>query len=260
MRKRYWIIIAGFVLWVIGPFLKSSDNHLFREIGDILGWLLVIPLVLLVAVIIYLLISYIDKLINPGISKKNNIDKYLSVRDSLQIGDVIAFKGQGLFAWAISIVSRYTHVGMVVRFSDLKGGDRVFILEALDQKGIVLMPLSAKLFQYRGKADWFKLNVPQSISDPVCRDSIYQFLMQQLGKNYDYMSIKRIIEKFLNILDFRRYEDTTRMICSELVAEALNNAGLCSIKDCSTITPEQITEQLVLNTGVRVFNPGVKIL
>jgi hypothetical protein len=242
MKKHSWIIFLGLFLWASNFILRLIDSSFCKSLANVLGWAFVLPVVLLAFFVIFYLVSYVDKLVNPGIQKNNNIDKYLQLRDSVKTGDVLAFKSGGITGFLIGIVSDYTHVGMIVRFNDLTGGDRVFILEALDDKGIVLMPLSAKLYQYEGQAWWFKLSAPKNLDEQCCRESCYQYLMQQLGKNYNYADIKKIVEKFFKGDYLHTLQDPNRMICSELVARALVSVGLVSIPDCSTITPGQVVK------------------
>ncbi len=247
MKKHIWVVYSGFILWGLHYILLLIDVPFIKSIGHILGWALILPVIPLVAIVICWITTSVDKLINPGIPKKNDITKYESIRDQLQTGDVLAFKSGGITGFLIGIVSSYTHVGMVVRFDDLSDGDRVFVLEALDNKGVVLMPLSAKLSQYEGESWWFKLNIPADRDQKTCRETFYQYLMQQLGKNYDYGDIKKIMEKFLKGYYLHSLQDTNRMICSELVARALVNSKLVDIPDCSTITPGDVVKLPVFN-------------
>lgn len=239
-RKRYLILAAGLLAWCFYPCRISFS------------------LTLLLTGVVYAVFSNFQKHLNPVTAKENDLSKYLEVRESLKTGDVIAFGGTDLFARIIraSSHSAYSHVGMVVRFDQVRdAGGRVFILESVTQKGVVLLPLSAKLLTYDGTgADWYPLATAPQLENGA-REKIFEYLMAQLGKSYDYrdiqMIVKKIIFKIKNLDKFM--EDSTRMICSELVANALKQAGVYEFKNSSLIAPGEIVK-------LSVFAPAIKVL
>lgn len=243
LKKRYLILLFGIGGWIYYPIPIAF------------------PLQLLLTGMIYGLFVYLDQLLNPGIPKNNDISEYDKIRDGLQTGDVIAFGGQGIFSKLIrkTLGGDYSHVGMIVRFDDLHDGDRIFILEALSQKGVVLMPFSTKLLTYQGTAAvWYALDPkPLPPETPAhYREVIREYLLQQLGKNYDYQDIEYFIKKFLLRLRHLKniWNDPSRMICSELVAYALQTVHLCSFANCSEVSPMDIISLDCL------AKPGHKIL
>ena len=251
MRQRNWLLFIGFAIWGIRVLGDQWPSSPLQAIAPLLVGIPAIPWLSVAAFVAYAVIRYVGQLLHPNIPQTNDLSRYSAIRGTLQTGDVIAFNGtdflSGLFRRFTR--SRYSHVGMVVVFADLREGERVFVLEALDKKGVVLMPLSAKLYEYQGQAWWFQLQAGDHAGTvpATVRERIYEYLMQQLGKQYDYQDIKQIVQKILKVgRALSRAEDTTRLICSELVARALQQAGLHTFVDCSSVTPGEITALPVL--------------
>ena len=76
---------------------------------------------------------------------RNNLKFYVRIRNQMQTGDIIAFKGTAFGAKAIIIgtKSNYCHVGLVVRLGSIVT-NRIFIIEAVPF-GVILQTLSRKL-------------------------------------------------------------------------------------------------------------------
>ena len=156
---------------------------------------------------------------------KNKISQYNKIREKLKTGDVVAFQGSDAGALAIQkgTNSNYSHVGLVIRFSDI---DRNFILESVVPKGVMLMPLSRKLLYYKGGAWWVPLDDKRpNITDEV-RKQIYYAAMQDLGREYDYNLIGGIISKITGLSSRIKDDDFGSFICSELVASTYKIAGI----------------------------------
>lgn len=179
---------------------------------------------------------------------RNNLKKYLSIRNKIKTGDVIAFKGTDFGARAILIgtKSNYSHVGLAIRLKDVSF-DRVFIVEAVPF-GIVLQPLSFKAIYYPGNVWWVKLNIEDIANEEAIRKKMLVWSMKQLGKPYDVDLIKGIVKNIFlqaKLPKANQYE----FICSELVATAYKKAGLI---EKTNLTPKQIMELNCLSKPVRV--------
>lgn len=235
-KKRHLIVVVGIIWWLWKPIHIN------------------IPIQLLVTFGVYWIADRIVKKIYPGVPKVNELTNYDPIRPHLKTGDVIAFGGEDLFANAIRWKDKtpFSHVGTVIRISDLAGDDRVFVLESVTESGVILMPLSAKLASYRGTASWFAL-APVSTPGSDYRTKIYHYLMLQLGKKYDFMDIRNFVAMVLLKIKSPT-DDASRMICSELVARGLQEAGLCKFENCSNVSPGDIVKLKDM------FKPEVKIL
>lgn len=236
-------MLGGFLWWKFFP----------------LAWCF--PLQIVLTLFVYAVLAQLDRLLNPGVPRNNDLTQYYKVRDLMRTGDVIAFGGKDIFAKLVRKITggNYSHVGMVVKFDDLEFGDRVFILESITHKGVVLMLLSSKLLAYNGiGVAWYPLAPKEMPSETPkdYRNVIRGYLMQQLGKNYDYRDIQYFVKKF--IFRFQKIQnvlnDPNRVICSELVARALQTVHLCTLSETFEISPAEIVALDCL------AKPGTKIL
>ena len=205
-------------------------------------------LLTLVSLAFFQVISSTLKIFNPKILKKNRISKYNELRRTVKSGDVIAFGGNNTGAQIIRTFtnSRYSHVGLVLKVPMPQNKWRVFFIEADDKKGVVLVRLSTKLLYYNGKAALLKLkikNVSQNPANPSIEEVMYEYSMNQLGRDYDFLAIKKITQKIIGVLSKVNQQDENSFICSELVGSVLQKAEfLKSDVDCSYLTPKDITK------------------
>lgn len=149
------------------------------------------------------------------------LDRYLDYREQMQTGDVIAFQGNGLYSKAIQWWTRspYSHVALVVRFDQL-GVDRVFLLHALVEGGVVLMPASFYLSRASGAAEWVPLKHPLALLKRTSYlHDLFKFSMLQLGRSYDARGILKFLVPGVK-------ESKASYFCSELVSDAYKHIGL----------------------------------
>ena len=173
--------------------------------------------------------------------------RYREYRDEMKTGDVIACQGFDLGARIIRKVTKslYSHVGLLVRFTEASV-DRVFVLESLVEKGVLLWPLSRKLSDYNGKAWWLPLRLTGArgtvTRQKKIRTRILRMAMEQLGKQYDLKAIKYMATKYLLRNKRIPEESHHEFICSELVAYVFDRAALLppDLKT-SDLTPGDIT-------------------
>ena len=124
----------------------------------------------------------------------NNLDKYLSVRDMIDTGDGLLWKGNSVLGRAIRIWSpSYNHASIVFNEFKQEVNDegmitptwtRKHILEALDN-GIVLRQISKRLEEYDGEAYW----LPVKDQYKTWREGVGSWALDQVGTKYDYGSI-----------------------------------------------------------------------
>lgn len=191
----------------------------------------------------------------------NNLKMYDKIRNRIKNGDVIAFQGTDIPAKAIQSATggQFSHIGLTVRITDVDV-DRIFILESVTTAGVVLLPLSRKLYTCPGRAWWAPLKFPKATNDmsvqldeEKIRAIIYKWAMCELGKPYDFTMIGSIIKSLL--LKFKvPKEDCREYICSELVAQAFRQAQILP-KGVSTsnITPVGIINLPIIGGLVELY-------
>lgn len=142
---------------------------------------------------------------------------YGEVREEVDNGDVLCFKGSGFVSAAIRAMtkSEYSHVGLVYLFEGRK-----YCLEAVGT-GVRLMLLSELVKHYHGGIDYFEMR-------GVTREHRCQaisFGFQQLGKLYDRAGLFRF---FWYIMTKKKREANLDDVwfCSEIVAEAYGRQGV----------------------------------
>lgn len=186
----------------------------------------------------------------------NSLSKYHKHRVNLKTGDVVAFQGRDVLARMIqrATKSRYSHVGLVVRIEQVST-ERVFILESVTKSGVVLLPLSRKLSDYRGKAWWLPLIFKKSYQDASpraieegVRTTILKYSMNELGKKNDYKHIGSLVKRILKLSSRSPAEDYQEYICSELVGAAFKAAGVMR-GSTANITPQDIADLRILGEG-----------
>ena len=150
---------------------------------------------------------------------------YAEARSKIQTGDLLAWRGDGLWSWLIRHVTggAHTHVGVAWWFRD-----RLFVLEAKERVGVQMRALSNT-----GSFDWLPTNINWTAYNE-------QFAFSQLGKRYSYL------EAVGAGLGFRVNND--EYICSEYAAAIYRRAGGVSTLAMSP-TPTDLV-QYWLDQGV----------
>lgn len=221
-----------------------------------------IPLWFLLVVILVVSTVWIwrrlSKIINPTPKAKNDLEDYNKERAKLLTGDVIAFRGTDFFAKIIQFFTKthISHVGTLIRFGGFEEGYRNYILEAVTDKGVSLIPLSRKLKLYKGKAWHYPIKLDQINDDK--RNKMFEYLMRELGKGYDFKNIVDMTARILKQIDNIKFgmtpEDSNQMICSELSAFAFKHVGLLRADaNPSTFKPVDIVNQPFLDQSVTIL-------
>ncbi|MCX5677542.1 MAG: YiiX/YebB-like N1pC/P60 family cysteine hydrolase [Candidatus Omnitrophica bacterium] len=191
----------------------------------------------------------------------NNLKKYSKIRSRMQNGDVIAFQGTDFPAMAVQNTtgSQFSHVGLVIRITDVDI-DRIFIIESVPSAGVVLLPLSRKLYTFPGRAWWAPLrfskisnNMLPQLNEQKVRSIIYKWAMCELGKAYDFTMIGSIIKSIL-LKCKASEEDCREYICSELVAQAFKQGQIWPKgMNISNITPVDIINLPIIDALVELY-------
>ena len=201
---------------------------------------------------LYQFINYIRGLLFPKEIDRNKIPIYTKHRNEFQTGDVIAFQGTDFFAKLIrrGTKSQYSHVGMVIKLPMADNKFRIFIIEAVTQSGVVLMPFSRRLLSCSGKVWWLPLK------DEVAthhRNAIFQKVMERLGDGYDFGDIVNIVVRILHIAKKLINGNGSSFICSELVASTFKDVGI--LKDIKPLfmTPQDVVRQKIYKETVQIL-------
>ncbi len=185
--------------------------------------------------------------------KRLPVQRYEGLRDVLRSGDLVFCSGSYTFSGLIQKFtgSVWSHVGILYRDEHL---GRVFILESETGIGVRLVPLSKYLRDYHGRRRPYRGQIvigrvePGLDTDEVRR--AVSFGMDLLTKPYDNWEILRIAARILFRIG-RRTRDR-KFICSELVDECFNAAGVKFTRPDNYISPDDIwrNERVVIQGRV----------
>ncbi len=175
---------------------------------------------------------------------------YQDVRSQMQPGDVIAFGGKGRFSEIIKWATRgsVSHVGVVLQsklWYDNTPQKGFFnqIIESTTLEGfsgVSISRLSDRVNYYDGEIWWLPLS--EAARSKLSLRRFFDFCLHQKGKRYD---APQAVKSALDALDKApliggltyNVEDFSRFFCSELVAAALEKAGVIRSVNASEITP-----------------------
>ena len=192
--------------------------------------------------------------------------EYSDIRESMRPGDVIAFGGKELFSTIIKGVTgseTVTHVGIIVQSTYRKlsenSPERDFINMIMEsgkyrERLCVFQELlSVRLQQYDGEMWWLRLR--EDIRERIDSEAFVQFLFLSHGRPYD---IPQAIRAGMDFADESGWtlnnEDFSRFFCSELVAAALEEAGVLEDINASEVTPIDLCRYQIYNPTYVVFN------
>jgi uncharacterized protein YycO len=169
--------------------------------------------------------------------------KYHEVRREIKDGDILLYKGKGLFRSGfiptlVQWVTRspYSHAGLAVWWND-----RLMVIEAIGN-GVIVNPVSLSLERYHAKVEWFSWK--EEISDEKRREMIL-YAQKQLGKGYAVFLSFWFMIKLLFVGRFSksdRSREERYYYCSEFVANVYTHVGLDLKKDRSDryMSPDDI--------------------
>lgn len=152
--------------------------------------------------------------------------RYVDVRDSIQDGDIVLFKGKSLLSRLIRWFTRseYTHAGIAVWWRD-----RLMLLEAVD-KGVWAVPLSWRLATYQGTAHLLTPDEHALRENNLTLDRarLVASAQSELGKEYATWLLVRIARKIV----FRwkggadPWKPPQRFVCSQYVSRVYRDANV----------------------------------
>jgi hypothetical protein len=186
--------------------------------------------------------------------KRLAVQPYEALRHTLQTGDIIFCSGSYLFSGLIQKFtgSVWSHVGIIYR-DDALG--RVFILESETGIGVRLVPLSKYLRDYHGKRRPYRGQIVigriEPGLEPTQAHRAVSYGMDLLTKPYDNWEIIRIAMR-IALRVGRRTRDR-KYICSELVDECFNAAGVKFSRPDNYISPDNIWRNAVVGVQGRVL-------
>jgi len=181
--------------------------------------------------------------------------KYDKIRSQIKDGDILLYKGKGLFrsgivATLVQIVTRsaYSHAGIAVWWNK-----RLMVIEAV-RNGVIVNPLSLSLNRYHATVEWYSCN-EEIISDEK-RCEMILYAQEELGKSFAVFLAFWFMIKILFIGRFSksdRFHREKRYYCSEFVSNVYTRVGLDLKKERSDryISPDDIAHSnLLLPRGV----------
>lgn len=174
---------------------------------------------------------------------------YEEARKLMEPGDVIAFSGKGNISEVIKLFTKsaVSHVGVVFQTKQVNDPDPDRFMNTLMESnsldaasGVVMTRLSDRVCNYDGKLWWLPLS--KEVRKRMDLRTFFDFLVKQEGKAYDTkQAIKCALDElddvpFLKALTYNK-EDFSKFFCSELVAAALEDAGVINNINASEVTP-----------------------
>lgn len=165
--------------------------------------------------------------------------KYYDVKDSIQNGDIILYRGNSILAKCIRFFddSYYTHTGIVWKH---ESSGRLLTLD-MWSKGIALVPLSRRMENY---SDFCVLR--PKVTKKMKRSAIDSILKTWDGRdiNYDAALLLRIAIIKKTGIDLTGLGKSKSFICSELQQQYTDLLGLPEYKDIKLITPQDFLRYL----------------
>jgi hypothetical protein len=167
---------------------------------------------------------------------------YEAIRETIQTGDVVLFRGKGRISrwirWWCSLVTGLrptwaSHVGVAVR-----EGRRLLLLESTSirggVKGVRLTPLSDALAAYDGQVRLRRLSMIQTMER---RAAIRRFVGGMLGRPYEQNLLELIRSAWTATRNTTAAMDS--VFCSELVAALYQHMDLLpELPPANNYTPE----------------------
>lgn len=155
---------------------------------------------------------------------------YAAIRPKLKTGDLILAEGKSEISEVIKFFcGPRSHIGMVITQNGL---DAVFLFESTTLsnikdvesgafvKGVQLVLLSERIASYNGELYARRLNKPL-LPEQIAK--ITNFRREVKGRPYEKNKLNLVATLFRG---FGTDEDLSSLFCSELVAEAYQEAGL----------------------------------
>lgn len=171
---------------------------------------------------------------------------YEAARHGVRHGDVLLFRGRGVFSWTIKRRTRsvYSHAALAFWI-----GSRLMVAESRERYGVRLVPASAAAES--GRLDVYS---PVQMLRPDEADLVFDRALELLGQPYGWREILRIAASKVPGWPTRTWSDDddagegTAPICSQYVALCYRAAGrdlVPNLADAST-TPGDLGRSAAL--------------
>jgi uncharacterized protein YycO len=186
--------------------------------------------------------------------KQLTVQPYESLREALRTGDIVFCSGSYVFSGLIQKFtgSVWSHVGIIYRDDTL---GRVFMLESETGIGVRLVPLSKYLRDYHGRRRPYRGQIVIGRVEPTLAsvqvNRAVSYGMDLLTKPYDNWEILRIAMRIA--LRMGRRTRDRKYICSELVDECFNTAGVKFSRPDNYISPDDIWRNAVVVVQGRIL-------
>jgi hypothetical protein len=149
-----------------------------------------------------------------GVGKMANYVIYKEIRSNIKNGDILMYKGKGLFSALIKFFTRsdYSHAGIAVWWNE-----RLMVMEAVG-KGVIVTPLSRNIDYYPGDVEWFEYEEKISEEDRIKMMICGQ---EELGRSYGKLKVLWFGIKIFFGLKLKKEdaEEHDRLFCSEYVSK-----------------------------------------
>lgn len=166
-------------------------------------------------------------------NKKGYPKKYNNLRDEIQSGDLILYRGTSFLAKCIQFFDKayYNHIGIAWRPED---SNRVLTLDMWSD-GLDCVPLSRRMDSYSD----FCILRPKVSSDRI-KEAIHVILEDWDGRDikYDNMLLLRVAMIKSTRMDITGLGKKDKYICSEFTQKYCHYLGLKTYSNLNIITPE----------------------
>ena len=161
--------------------------------------------------------------------------KYTQIRNKLETGDIVLFSGKGGISAGIKwfTISKWSHVGMVVRLPDWNMvllwesttlSNIADVMDGKAKQGVQLVALSERLRTYGGEAAIRRLSVKRTAA---MNNALMKLRQEVKGRPYEKSKVE-LVKAAYDGWWGENTENLSSLFCSELVAEAYQRMGLLS--------------------------------
>jgi hypothetical protein len=181
--------------------------------------------------------------------------QYGDIRDQVDDGDIILFRGTIFFSRVIETVSAgaYSHCAIAANW-----GERKMLLQAELMGGVQAVPLSVAAGTYKGRVDWYKITPEWRQKLDIA--ALLKEARADLGLTYATSELLRVAAHTLFGAKLPNDCDNPHaLFCSQYVERCFRKAGmaLCNDSDVGT-SPSEIASSKVLQfQGVIAHDPDI---
>ncbi|HLL52057.1 MAG TPA: hypothetical protein VK447_00840 [Myxococcaceae bacterium] len=172
---------------------------------------------------------------------------YDAVRNTIRTGDLLLFRGTALFSKTIRLVtnSEYSHAGFAVWWDT-----RLLCFQAVEERGVEVVPLSSAVGTYDGRVDLFRLK--EEAMARVNTEKLITNGIEMLGRKYAKSSLVRLAWRIITG-KLRGHRDDkaapAEAFCSQYVSYCYRMSGLDLVPDIDdgSTSPGDIAKSDFLN-------------